>query len=264
MITANPPVYFLNVSARGHATTVLVNGAPICRTGLSAYNAIPSVSEWMIVGANEIAVEIHVVEPTPARPDPDSPQRVHVQLCVGTLGEMVEPGSERVLCEIRYDPTQVRDPAAPRRLTATHPLPRWPRWAWQDAPPFLEDEASDAELWTFLEAVHADLQDGRIDAVTARQRVKFAELAPLYGSTPAEAAALMRSQFAELSTLTTWSVAPLERDQLVLRRCCGGRVVELCDREGRAALKSGPEMADAAWSLYAFVARVNGLLEIVR
>ena len=41
-------------------------------------------------------------------------------------------------------------------------------------------------------------------------------------------------------------------------------LVVLIDRDGRAALRSGPEMADAAWSLHAFVARVNGLLEIVR
>lgn len=264
MNASNPPVYYLHVSIRGHATTVLVNGAPVCRTGLLAYNAIPSVSEWMIAGDNEISVEVHAVEPAPAVPDPDSPQRVHVQLCVGALGEMVEPGSEQVLCELRHDPARVRDPQAPRRLAMTHHLPRWPRWAWQDAPPFPEDEATDAELWTFLESLHADLQDGRIDAVTARERVKFAELAPLYGSTPAEAVALTREQFAELSALATWSVAPLDPAEIVLRRCCGGRVVELIDRDGRAALRSGPEMADAAWSLHAFVARVNGLLEIVR
>lgn len=264
MIPADPPVYYLNVSIRGHAATILVNGAPICRTGLIAYNAIPSVSEWMISGDNEISVEVHAVEPPPAVPDPDSPQRVRVQLCVGALGEMVEPGSEKVLCELYHEPSQVRDPQAPRRLAMTHHLPRWPRWAWQDAPPFPEDEATDAELWTFLESLHADLEDGRIDAVTARERVKFAEVAPLYGSTPAEGVALMYEHFAELSAQATWSVAPLIREEIFLRRCCGGRVVELITRDGRAALRSGPEMADAAWSLYAFVARVNGLLEIVR
>ncbi len=255
------PVYFLHVSIRGHATTVLVNGAPVCRTGLEAYNAIPSVSEWMVAGENEIAVEIHAVEAVPTVQDPDSPQRVLVQLCVGALGEMVEPGAERVLCEIRHVPTAR---AAPRRLAQRHALASWPRWAWQDAPVFAADDTSDAELWTFLESLHAELQEGHIDAVIARERVKFAEVAPLYGSTPAEAAALTREQFAELSNLATWSVAPIERDEVVLRRCCGGRVVELCDRGGRAALRSGPEMAEAAWSLYVFVARVRGLLEVVR
>ena len=48
---------------------------------------------------------------------------------------------------------------------------------------------------------HMFFEGDRIDAVTARERVKFAELAPLYGSTPAEAVALTREQFAELSAL---------------------------------------------------------------
>jgi hypothetical protein len=265
-MSASPPVYYLNVSVRGYATEVLLNGAPICRTPVDgAYMAIPSVSEWMIAGENEIAVEIRELEPPTATPDPDSPRRVIVQLCVGGLGEMVEPGAERVLCELRHSPHDDLDPPAPRRLRQTYTLPYAPRWAWQDAPVFAEDDATDEELWTFLESLHADLEDGRIDAVIARERVKFAEVGPLYGSTPAEAAALTRSQFAELSGLASWSVAPIDRDEVALRRCCDGRVVELIHRDGRAALRSGPEMADvAAWSLYVFVARVRGLLEIIR
>lgn len=264
-MTPQAPVYYLNVSIRGYQAEVLVNGAPIVRTPLdTAYTAIPSVSEWMIAGRNEISVEIAARAPVATSPDPDSPQRLLVQLCVGALGEMVAPGQEQVLCEIRHSPAQDLGPRPPARLLQTYDLARWPRWAWQDAPVFAADEATEAELWTFLESVHHDLADGRIDAVLARERVKFAEVAPLYGSSPAEAAALTREQFAELAAEAPWSVAPLERDEVTLRRCCGGRVVELRGPEGRAALRSGPSMQDAAWSLYAFVARVNGLLEIVR
>lgn len=259
----SPPVYYLNVSIRGYAAEVLVNDAPICRTPIdAAYNAIPSVSEWMISGENLISVDIHAVEIV-SRPDPDSPQRVLVQLCQGALGEMVEPGAEQVLAEIRYAPTPGTPP--PQRLATAHTLAAWPRWSWQDAPVFADDEATDDELWTFVESLHADLEDGRIDAFIARERVKFAEVGPLYGSSPAEAAALTRAQFAELSSLATWAVAPIDREDVVLRRCCEGRVVELICRDGRAALRSGPEMADtAAWSMYAFVARVRGLLEVIR
>lgn len=262
---STPPVYFLNVSIRGYQAEVLVNGAPILRTPLETpYMAIPSVGEWMIEGNNEITVEIAARAPVTSTPDPDSPQRLIVQLCQGALGEMVPPGQEQVLCEIRHSPAQDLIPRPPARLLQTYTLARWPRWAWQDAPIFKADDATDAELWTFLESVHEDLRDRDIDAVLAREQVKFAELGPLYGTTPAEAAALTREQFAELASMAPWSVAPLERDEVQLRRCCGGRVVELRGPEHRAALRSGPSMQDAAWSLYAFVARVNGLLEIVR
>ncbi len=261
----NPPVYYLNVSVRGYRAEVFVNGAPILDTPLEAgYTAIPSVSEWMIEGRNEISVEIAARAPVATTPDPDSPQRLIVQLCEGALGEMVTPGQEQVLCEIRHSPAQDLGPRPPARLLVTHSLAQWPRWAWQDAPVFANDEAADAELWTFLESVHHELAEGRIDAVLARERIKFAELGPLYGSSPAEAAALTRSQIVELSMKAPWSVAPLEREEILLRRCCDGRVVELRTVDGRAALRSGPTMQDAAWSLFAFVARVDGLLEIIR
>lgn len=264
-MSASPPVYYLNVSVRGYAVEVFVNGAPILHTPVDApYMAIPSVSEWMIAGDNEISVEILAREPPATNPDPDSPQRLVVQLCEGALAEHVAPGEERVLCEIVHNPANDLLPRPPTRLTRAYNLASWPRWTWQDAPIFPPGEAADNELWTFLESVHDDLEDGHIDAVIARERVKFAEVGPLYGSTPAEAAALTRAQFAELSEMAPWSVAPLVREEISLRRCCGGRVVELRTRDGRAALRSGPTMQDAAWSLFAFVARVNGLLEIIR
>ena len=87
---ANPPVYFLNVSVRGYQAEVLVNGAPILRTPLDTpYTAIPSVSEWMIEGSNEISVEISARAPVAAVPDPDSPQRLIVQLCQGELLSLI-------------------------------------------------------------------------------------------------------------------------------------------------------------------------------
>ncbi len=261
----NPPVYYLNVSVRGYAAEVLVNDAPICRTPLeSAYMAIPSVSEWMISGVNIISVVISAVDAVPATIDPDSPQRLIVQLCVGALGEMVPPGQEQVLAELRVTPADETAHRGPRTLSMTYTLASWPRWAWQDAPVFPLDEPTDTELWTFLESAHAELEARDFDAVVARQRIKFAEVGPLYGATPAEAAATLRAQLVEAASEAPWSVAPLEREDAALRRCCGGRVVELRRRDGQAALRSGPESVNAAWSLHAFVARVNGLLEIIR
>jgi hypothetical protein len=260
-----PLVYFLNVSVRGYQTEVLVNGASILRTPLETpYTAIPSVSEWMIAGDNEISVEILARAPMTRDVDPDSPRRLIVQLCQGELGEMVAPGQELVLCEIRHTPEQDLVPRPSARLQQQYRLARWPRWAWQDAPVFATDAATDAELWTFLESVHAELSERDIDALLARERVKFAELGPLYGTSPGEAAALTRAQFAELAGMAPWSVAPLVREAVQLRRCCGGRVVELRGPDGRGALRGGSTMQDAAWSLEAFVARVDGLLEIIR
>ncbi len=265
MTVTTPPVYYLNVSVRGYAVQIWLNDAPICRSPLDdPYLVIPSVSEWMIAGTNTLRVEVLGVAP-PSVPDPASPRRILVALCVGALDEVVAPGQEQVLCEVRHEPPADAGPAAaPGMLLTAYELAIWPRWTWQDAPVFGDDEAADAELWTFLEAIYGDLTDGRLDAFLAREQVKFAEVGPRYGSDPAQATAMTRAQFAEISADGPWSVAPLQREDVVMRRCCGGRVGEFARRDGEPVLRSGSDAPGAGWSMPVFVARIDGLLEIIR
>ena len=226
------------------------------RDGLCDVLAItPAEAEQRLGGGNLIGIYLG------ATSAPTHPTLITTSTITGGDSDAVVAPSQQIAAVIVNDPgvAQTGDggDAAPAETTANDIIA-----AGGKAAANFGNVADPREAARIIEDAVAKF--GRIDAVTARERVKFAELAPLYGSTPAEAVALTREQFAELSALATWSVAPLDPAEIVLRRCCGGRVVELIDRDGRAALRSGPEMADAAWSLHAFVARVNGLLEIVR
>jgi hypothetical protein len=254
---------YLNVSIRGHAVELFVNGAPILRTPEGwPYMATPTVSEWFVHGDNEIAVRIDAIAPPPAVPDPLSPHRLVVQRCVGPLGAVVPAGEDVVLGELVYLPP-AEPPRLPLVISHRFTANTGRKWAWETAPALSLDADTTAELLLFLEALHADLEDGDIDGLLARQRIKIAELAPRYGSDAATVHAGMHAQFSELAAGGAWSVAPLRPEELVLRPCCGGRLVEPRTRDGEPALRGrGADATD--WALSLFIARIGGMFEIVR
>lgn len=254
---------YLNVSVHGYACELFVNGAPILRTPEGApYAATPTVSEWYVHGANELSVRVDAVAPPPAIPDPLSPRRLRVQRCVGPLGAVVPAGEDVVLDELVFVPGD-EPPALPLRLVHRFDAATGGAWAWETAPVLTLDAGTAAELVLFLEGLHADLEDGAIDGLLARQRIKLAELAPRYGSDPAAVYAGMHRQFAALSAGGAWAVAPLAHDDLELRPCCGGRLVEPRTRAGEPVLRG--RGADATeWAMPVYIARVGGVFEIVR
>lgn len=253
---------YLNVSIRGYACEIFLNGAPILRTPLaSPYMATPTVSEWFVHGDNELSVRIDAVAPPPDVPDPLSPQRLIVQRCEGPLGAVVPAGEDLVQGELIYTPAEA--PTLPLTLVHRFTASTGRKWAWETAPMIKIDEPTAAELLLFLEGLHADLQDGVVDGLLARQKIKIAELAPLYGSDPAAIHAGMHQQFSELSAGGAWSVAPLRADDLELRPCCGGRVIEPRTLSGAPVLRG--RGADATeWAMSLFIARIDGIFEIVR
>ena len=258
-------VDYLNVSIHGYACEVFVNRAPILRTPVDVpYTAIPSVSEWLVSGDNEIAVRIDAIAPPAATADPLSPRRLIVQRCVGPLGEIVPAGEDQPIDGLTYAPApDDPGPTLPLRIAYEFRLPPGPTWAWQTAATLSLDAATTAELLMFLDALHADLALGDIPGLLSRQRIKFAELAPLYGMTPESARAGLLQQFTELAKDGAWTVEPLRPDDVVLHLCCDGRVVEPRTRDDQPVLRG--QAADGnAWSLPVFISRIDGMFEVVR
>ncbi len=128
-------VDYLNVSIHGYACEVFVNRAPILRTPVDVpYTAIPSVSEWLVSGDNEIAVRIDAIAPPAATADPLSPRRLIVQRCVGPLGEIVPAGEDQPIDGLTYAPAPDDPrPTLPLRIAYEFRLPPGPTWAWQTA-----------------------------------------------------------------------------------------------------------------------------------
>lgn len=255
-------VDYLDVSIRGYACELFVNGAPILRTPVEfPYMATPTVSEWFVHGENELSVRIDAVADNVA-PDPLSPQRLIIKRCEGPLGAVVPVGEDRVLDEFVVIPADA-GLVVPATVVHKFTAVTGRQWAWETAPRIGLDAGTRAELWLFLEALHADLQDGLMDGLLARQKIKIAELAPRYGSDPAAVRAGMHQQFSELAAGGAWTVAPLRLEEIELRPCCDGRLIEPRTREGEPALRGrGADATD--WALPIFIARIDGVFEIVR
>jgi hypothetical protein len=261
---ATLPIFYLNIVAQGCTAEVRLNDAPMF-TWLreNPTRARPTVSEWVIVGENWLTVQ--VVEA-------DADARLRVALCQAKLGDVPVPGQELELAVVEWpDPIE---PAAAVELpvmlnaaaVAQHP---WGRWSWQDSPPFAVDARSTEAVIDYIQALHATLAAGSVDAWIAHSRIKFDEVAPAYELTAADAELRIRQAWAGLTSHSDWELAEWNVEDLDLRLHCDGRLVEPTTLAGEPVLRQARPIDGESWSLPIFIARTHwditaGHLTIVR
>jgi hypothetical protein len=277
-------VYYLNVSINGYDAEVFVNGAPIL-TSTAAYPCIafPTVSEWMASGENEIKVVISGVAPPPSPPPklpgeeegfverlPDrgaelSPSRVKVALCQGEMGTLPELGQEDVLGTLEWSPPGGGAPPLPAvatlRREVSHP---YGRWSWQDADPISLDRATVEEITGVVRSIHAAMAARRVEPLADLMDIKFDEVGRCYDLSPEEAEEKMAMGFEDIFETEGWDVADLNPDELDLRLCCGDRVVEVRNKDGRPSIRQREPIDEGDWAMPIFLARHAGRFVVVR
>lgn len=277
-------VYYLNVSINGYDTEVFVNDAPIV-TSTTAYPCIafPTVSEWVINGENEIKVVISGAKPkepeddsearaeaegriySPRRKEDLSPIRLKVALGQGELGTVVDLEREDVICALSFAPPGDAPPELPQVVVMRHAVTTpYGRYAWQDAAPITLDKATRAEIWEVVRALHADMGARRVDLLASMMRVKFDEVGRCYDLTPEEARAKMDMGFAGIFEPEAWALADIDPEELDPRLCCGGRVVEVRNKDGRPTLRQREPIDEEDWAMPLFLSKVGGVFVIVR
>ncbi|MBX3274198.1 MAG: hypothetical protein KF729_28280 [Sandaracinaceae bacterium] len=298
------PCYYLNVTIRAYDAEVFLNGAPIERAhrGFPRFAQLP-VSEWLVQGENRLSVTIlgadHLPQPEPPRegdeaseadgegvalapvaPPPaaaaaaaseDEPL-LRVALCVGDLGELVEPGQDRELLVLEWTPPPPPAEDEPpfllpheveEHIALSHP---WGSWSWEAAPvlDLLEDPAIVLEASDFVAELHAAMVAGRLDAVIDRSAPKFDEVAPCYDFDPADARGRLPLAWPEISASPDFRLADFDPSDLELRPCCGGRVLEPRTLAGEPVIRQAVPIDDSLWAMPLFLARVDGRLTVVR
>ncbi|MEM9460131.1 MAG: hypothetical protein AAGF11_38500 [Myxococcota bacterium] len=265
------PCFYLDVHIRGYDAEVFINGAPILRSHQShAIRASPAVSEWVVQGRNEVRV---VIEPSPGGDQPpgsgddssaSEPPLVRVALCEGEVGELVEPGQERELAVLDGQPPPDDSLAHDQALTVSLSHP-WGRWRWEDGVVFDPvDAAERAELTSFLSGIVSSVAANQLDPLLDASRINFEEVAPCYEFSPAAARSRLPSAWSEIVSLPGWALAPFDPEELELRRCCGGRVLEPRTRTGEPILRQVSVSEGPRWMFPMFLSRLDGRLEIVR
>lgn len=256
------PIFYLNIIAEGCTAEVRLNDAPMFTLlREDPARARPTISEWVIAGENWLSVQLVELE---------ADTRLRVVLCQAKLGDIAGVAPEVELAVIEWpDPSQA-GAELPLLLNAAfmaaHP---WGRWSWQDAPPFAVDARSTAAVIDYVQALHATLAGGSVDALIAHSRVKFDEVAPAYELTPADAQLRIQQAWQGLTSSSEWEFAEWNVDDLDLRLHCGGRLVEPVTLAGEPILRQARPIDGESWSLPIFIARTHwditaGHLTIVR
>lgn len=262
MINQSTPIFYLHVHTRGCTAEIRLNDAPMFAiTAEAATLAFPTVSEWVIAGENTLSVDVYEIE---------EGARLHVALCEATIGAVPEPGNEVELIVIDWPPVEAPPPVVPFNLRevgiARHP---WGVWSWQRSPEFNADLQTTVDVIDYVRLVHAELARGNIGALVGQSAIKFAEVAPAYAMSTAEAEQRLRGTWAGLTAEPGWRLAPFDEADIELRLHCDGRLVEPTTLAGEPILRQAVAIDGERWSMPIFVARTNweytaGQLTIVR
>ncbi len=300
------PCYYLHVTIRAYDAEVFLNGAPIDAASRTYPRlALLPINEWLVQGENVLSVIVHggdhlpepapepedlepgealaldedsapATEPPPplAPPAPPSgdPPLLRVALCVGDLGEIVDPGAERELLALEWtpppppregEPPQTAPFEAEERIDLSHP---WGTWSWERAEAFdLEgDPAAVLDVIDFVAEVHAAMAAGRLDAVAGRSAPKYDEVAPCYEMDPADARGRLVLAWPEITASPDFRLADFDPSDLELRTCCGGRVLEPRTLDGRPVIRQADPIDGSTWAMPLYIARVEGELTVVR
>jgi hypothetical protein len=272
------PIFYVHIRTRGVTAQIRLNDAAIYEVAAEhAQIALPTISEWVIVGENTLSVRVTELGVNP---------RLHVALCQAAIGDVPELGREHELIRIDWPPLPVEPavdleveaevpvepepPALPLELrevgVAGHP---WGEWSWQRAPTFNGDRRTITEVVAYLRDLHAALAAGQIDILIQQSAIKFNEVAPIYDMSVADAQQRIHGAWAELSSLPGWQLAPFDEADVDLRLHCDGRLVEPTTLAGEPILRQARAIDGERWSLPIFVARthweyVAGQLVVVR
>ncbi|MFV8755984.1 hypothetical protein ACNOYE_35985 [Nannocystaceae bacterium ST9] len=269
------PIFYLRVRSQGCTADIELNDAPMFSVVREhAQEAVPTISEWVIDGENQLVVRLHAIA--------DSPW-IRVALCQARIGDVPEPDAELELIVIEWPPlpippvegalpVEVEPPSLPEPIVlaevgvAAHP---WGRWSWEDAPPFPLDARTTEVVLAYVRDLHAALAAGSVDVLLAESQIKFDEVAPVYDMQPADAHERIRHAWQGLTSHADWQLAPLDETNLELRLRCDGRLVEPTTSDGQPLLRQAMPIDDEIWGLSIFIARTHreytaGRLAIVR
>lgn len=295
----SPPFYVLEARVGGCEAEVWLNDVPIIRRGDQLgvqYGG--QVNQFVRDGLNELAIVVHpgpvpaeallgpggarlrrpgrTPPPPPDEPlpqgvtaqaeDPSAPPEAWARLARYPRGAVVGGPDAEPLLEVRWtaDPHQLG--FYPRVVTRRADLgPIAGGWVWEEATrheaitPALEEE-----VLSLLEEVRAGLERGDPEPFLARSQLRLAELARAYGFDVAAKEQQIRAGTALDAEKVGYGLEPLRRDQLSLRLCGEGRLIEVIGADWLPALRELPRGEEGQAAFGMFVAQLEGRWEIVR
>ena len=141
---------------------------------------------------------------------------------------------------------------------------KFPRWRWLDAPQIEDVPAQHGRVCAFLQTLVVDLLRGEVDSFVTASRLRLEELALAYQQPLADVTTRLRSRLQLLHATKALKMTLPATDQIVLRKCAGGRLLECLRHDGQPALVTAPTAQGVSSSWPVRVAIVNGRCHILR
>lgn len=260
----------LHAESGGCPVEVLVNGLPLAALAASGGSACLPVHEYVLTGANTLALT--VFPPPPGRAAPAQP-RVAVgptwaraRLVLVRRGHGVADPDARVLANVEWAATEGKAFEAPATHERGVDLPvAFPRWRWFDAPPVTVDAALSRQVLEFVQQLALELGRGNPEPFVTAARLRFEELALAYQTAPADAMQRFRDQLQARFAAKALAIVPPNAEDLLLRPVAGARLVECLSPLGGPVLRTQNQDAAAgntAWPMR--LAIVEGRIYVLR
>jgi hypothetical protein len=261
---------FMRLQVQGCSAEVLVNDIPVGRAFAPQGVLCLPVHEYLMEGANEITL---VIQPDQPGARPASPQLqvadgvvgATVRLLLPRVGRIGSDTEARTVAEVTWAAEDGDVYSAPVVVARSVALPiKFPRWRWLDAPPIDDVAAHRPVVSAFLHNVASDLMRGEVDTLVNVSRLRLDELALAYQQPVTELVSRFKSRLALLYATKSLRLVVPNTDELVLRKCANGRLLECLAPGGAPALSTvpGKDGVSSAWP--ARLAVINGQCHILR
>ncbi|MBK8056874.1 MAG: hypothetical protein IPK33_03030 [Gemmatimonadetes bacterium] len=252
-----------------------LNGVPVLRL-VSAAGSAPAenvaVEQLLVPGRNTLEL---LVEPGPTpgtarsaeRDLPFHPARSQARLIRVREDEEASPGNGTVLMETSF--TWSDSSAQSRRFPVSSSaigdlgLANG-RWPWLEAPSLAASKSLDEEARAVLNQLADAARAGSIDRFWELSRLATTDVLRAY---PAMTESSMREElagFLAIASQSEGSVVVSSPDAQDFRLVGGSRLLELVDKDWTPSLKVRTPGRDSATGYPIFLARIGGILRIVR
>ena len=259
----------LRVQAQGCTVEASVNDIPLGRASAAAGPLCLPVHEYVVEGGNEVALSI---EPGPPGVERGAAPRVAdgtmaagLRLLLPRIGRVGTEDQARTVGELSWSVPEGTVFDAPLRVQDRVALPiTFPAWRWLQLPVIEDVPAQRGPVAAFLHRIAADMMRGEFQSLLAASRLRLGELALADRPPVAEVAQRLVSQLGGLHAAGRLRLLVPAEDQLLLRPCAHGRLLECLDAGGAAALRPAGTAQQPSFEWPVRLAVANGRCHVFR
>lgn len=263
-------VLMLHLQTMGCRAEVLLNDIPLGRVNHAGGALFLPVHEYLLPGENNVGL---VIDPVPANDQRTNTTPKVAEQAIGAsvrllLPRMGQPGSElsaRTLSELNWAVSEGDVYRVPHMVASEAVLPiKFPRWRWLDAPEINDVGNLKPVVATYLQDIALGLLRGDVDVFLAASRLRLEELALAYQKPLPELSTKLRARLQLLHVTKAMKIVIPDENDLVLRPCASGRLLECLGKGDEPFLKTQPGTDGNTYAWPLRIAVVNRQCHILR